>query len=513
MRVSLIFVLCLFLVTLSFAAEKPNIVIVLADDMGWGDPQCYQSDSKTPTPSIDRLAKEGIRFTDAHTPSSVCTPTRYTLLTGRYAWRTRLKSGVLDGFSPPLIADGEDTLASLLKRAGYQTHCIGKWHLGMEWTLKDGTVMPDRPEGVRFRQGLDVDFTKPFRGGPIERGFDTYWGISASLDMSPYLYLKGDQATDVPTIETEENRDGMFMNQVAGVTTEEFRLEDVLPSIADETARVIHESVKKDEPFFCYVPLTSPHLPVVLTEDMKGKSDAGEYGDFVVATDAALGTILKALDETGVADNTLVLYTSDNGGLFHWWDFRAADDGGKAPVSKRGEHNREFAHQSNADWRGTKADIWEGGHRVPFLIRWPEKAAGGQVCDSLVELTDMYATIAEIVGEEEKGTSGMDSFSMLPILTGEISARTRPFAVHHSVHGMFAVRKDDWKMIEGRGSGGFTKPNRFKETEPAGQLYNLENDPQETTSHYAEKTDLVSGMQDLLDTIRDSSATEVFRNQ
>lgn len=507
------FLLSLYLLSsLSFSAEKPNIVVVLADDMGWGDPQCYQADSKIPTPAIDRLAKEGIRFTDAHTPSSVCTPTRYTLLTGRYSWRTRLKTGVLDGFEPPLIAENEDTLGTLLKRAGYQTHCIGKWHLGMEWATKDGGTMPIREEGERFRQGTDVDFTKPFQNGPTGRGFDTYFGISASLDMSPYLFLRGERVAAIPTIETEENRDGLFMNQVAGVSTEDFELEEVLPSIARETSDVIHEAVRQEGPFFCYVPFTSPHLPIVPTEDVSGKSDAGRYGDFVVETDMALNKILQALDDTGVADNTLVLFTSDNGGLFHWWDFRAADDGGAPPKSTRGEQNRQFGHQSNADWRGTKADIWEGGHRVPFLIRWPEKVKGGQVCDSLVELTDMFATVSEIVGEPAKSTSGMDSFSMMPIFDGDLSAKTRPFAVHHSVHGMFAVREGDWKMIEGRGSGGFTKPNRFKENEPPGQLYDLARDPQETTNLYTEKPEVVARMQDLLDTIRDSSGSEVGKN-
>ncbi|MEM7015628.1 MAG: arylsulfatase, partial [Verrucomicrobiota bacterium] len=363
--------------------DLPNIVIVLADDMGWGDPQCYQADSKIPTPSIDRLAAEGLRFTDAHTPSSVCTPTRYTLLTGRYAWRTRLKSGVLDGFDTPLIGD-EDTLAKMLSRAGYRTHCLGKWHLGLQWTKKAGNAVVDRDVSKGFRQGLDVDFTKPFSGGPLDVGFDTFFGISASLDMSPYCWLRDDRVVQIPEIETPENRDGMFMNQVPGLTTDDFDLAEVLPRLGAETAKIVRAAADDDTPFFCYVPLTSPHLPVVNPPESKGKSAAGEYGDFVVATDNALGEILKALDETDQAEDTFLLFTSDNGGLFHWWDFRAADDGGKAPKTKRGEEVRQFGHQSNADWRGTKADIFEGGHRVPFLIRWPKRAAAGRVIDVTV---------------------------------------------------------------------------------------------------------------------------------
>jgi len=498
----------LLLPGLASADTLPNIVIVLADDLGWGDPQCYQKDSKIPTPHMDRLAREGLRFTDAHTPSSVCTPTRYTLLTGRYAWRTRLTSGVLDGFDPPLINPENDTIASLLKRKGYQTHCIGKWHLGMQWTNQDGSLVIDRESG--FRQGAEVDYTQAFKGGPLDVGFDTYYGISASLDMSPYCWLRGNRVVEIPTIKTEENRDGMFMNQVPGMTTEDFRLEDVLPGIAAESVKVIHEASAKDAPFFCYIPLTSPHLPVVPSDDFVGKSQVGPYGDFVMETDHALGQILQALDDTDEAENTLVLFTSDNGGLFHYWDFRAADDGGKAPRTPRGEQNRQFNHQSNADWRGTKADIFEGGHRVTFLIRWPAQAEGGQVIEETVELTDMFATVAEIVEEHARGVSGMDSFSLLPLITGESYGTDRPFAIHHSLRGHFAIRQGDWKLIDARGSGGFTKPNIFKEVVgPEGQLYNLGEDPQETTNLWESQPERVQSMRDLLQAVKSGSACQV----
>lgn len=490
------------------AESTPNIVIVLADDLGWGDPQCYQAGSKIPTPAIDRLAAEGMRFTDAHTPSSVCTPTRYTLLTGRYAWRTRLKSGVLDGFDPPLISPDEETLATLLKRAGYQTHCIGKWHLGMQWTKKDGTPVTDRVVAGGFRQGVDVDFSKPFTGGPLDVGFDSYFGIAASLDMSPYAFLRSRSVESIPTIETAENRDGLFMNQVAGVTTEDFALVDVLPRIATEASRIIRDAADDAEPFFCYVPLTSPHLPVVPPPEANGKSDAGSYGDFVVATDNALGKILQALDDTDQANSTLVLFTSDNGGLFHQWQFRADDDGGAAPVTKRGGETFRFGHQSNADWRGTKADIFEGGHRVPFLVRWPGQTPASTVSDATIELTDVFATLCQISGQSPRGESGTDSFSMLDVLKGKTNQVVRPFAIHHSVRGMFAIRRGGWKLILGRGSGGFTRPNAIKSDDPAGQLYALNSDPRETTNRYNDEPARVEEMTGLLQAVQSTSARQ-----
>ncbi|MEM7698780.1 MAG: arylsulfatase [Verrucomicrobiota bacterium] len=513
--------LCLILVSLLsgtlIASElRPNVVLILADDLGWGDPQCYSLESKIPTPSMDRLAAEGIRFTDAHTPSSVCTPTRYSLLTGRYAWRTRLKSGVLDGFDPPLFEPGEDTLASLLKRTGYATHVIGKWHLGMTWATHDGAhggTMPDRVTvGVKgFRAGTEVDFARAVEGGPTKFGFDTFSGISASLDMSPYVWMRDDRIVEIPGIETPENIDGLFMNQVAGLTTKDFALESVLPEIARETVEIIRVAAEteKPSPFFCYVPLTSPHLPVVPTEAVAGASGVGAYGDFVVETDRALGRILQALDETGAAENTIVIFTSDNGGLFHDWTWPADDDGGRIQKTRRGQETARFGHRSNADWRGKKADIYEGGHRVPFLVRWPERVSGGSVSESLVELTDVFATIAEIVGEKGLGQAGMDSFSFLSILDGVENGVTRPFAVHHSLRGMFALREGDWKWIAGRGSGGFSHPREIAESEPPGQLYHLGEDSRETRNRYSENREKAERMDEMLEAIKEASATEV----
>lgn len=373
----------------------------------------------------------------------------------------------------------------------------------MQWMNRDGTAVEDRAAEDGFRKGAEVDFSKPFTGGPVDVGFDSFFGISASLDMSPYCWLQGDRVVAIPRVELPANKDSVFMNQVAGMATEDFRLEEVLPRIAAETARLIRESAAGRTPFFCYVPLTSPHLPVVPTPESVGKSGAGAYGDFVVATDQALGEILRALDETGQAEDTLLLFTSDNGGLFHWWDFRADDDGGAAPKTPRGEENRRFGHQSNADWRGTKADIYEGGHRVPFVVRWPAVVQAGRVVDATVELNDLYATIAELVGQAPRGTSGMDSYSLLPLLRGQAAA-PRPFAVHHSLLGVFALRHGPWKLVEGRGSGGFSKPRHLPgQSDPPGQLYHLGEDPRETRNRHADEPERAAQLAKLLQEVKD----------
>jgi len=495
------------LFTFSASAEpdltRPHIVLILADDLGWGDLQCYFPESKIPTPNLDRLAAEGLRFTDAHTPSSVCTPTRYALLTGRYCWRTSLKSGVLDGFDPPLIGKDEATLASALKRVGYHTVCVGKWHLGMQWHDREGNPVGDRG-AQRFRSGSDIDYERDATGGPSDVGFDNFFGISASLDMSPYAYLRDRRVETLPTEWHEEIEDTVFLNGVSGVKSPGFKMEDVLPRFGDEAVRVIADHAGRDSPLFLYLPLNSPHLPVAPSAKAKGKSGAGDYGDFVWETDHFVGRIMDALDAAEMAGNTLVLFTSDNGGLWHWWDFPADDDGGGPPKTPRGEYVREFDHQSNASWRGTKADIYEGGHRVPFIVRWPASVKGGRVSEALIELTDLFATVSEITGEPGiDGTSGMDSVSLLPLLKDE--ARTvREFSIHHSLFGMFALRQGDWKLIEGRGSGGFTRPRSAKEFPDCvpGQLYDLGSDPEERFNRWSDEPERVAGMIELLNQVR-----------
>ncbi len=498
----------------SQAADKPNIIVVLADDLGYGDVSCNNPHSKIPTPNVARLAAEGMRFTDAHTPSAVCTPTRYGLLTGRYCWRTRLKERVLDGFDPPLIEPGQVTVASLLKQHGYATAAVGKWHLGLGWTDKNGepvsAVPPDRKGPPRG--GDDVDYTKPFTGGPTAVGFDHYFGISASLNMSPFCYLQGDRPLHLPVLHQERMRDTNFMAVDEGVRSPDFTIHGVMPRLAGEAVAFIEKQAAATgaKPFFLYAALTSPHLPVVVNSEYRGKSQAGEYGDFVVETDAFLGAILDTLDDNGLADNTLVLFTSDNGGLYHYWEAKETDDLKHYKIRGRGAHIREFGHQGNAHLRGTKADIWEGGHRVPFVVRWPGKTPAGTVSDELIELTDLLATAAAIVGAELPPEAGPDSRNILPALLNVKPDRpVRDFAVHHSLWGVFAIRQGPWKLIPHRGSGGFTHPRDLdpaKEGGPPGQLYNLESDPSETRNVYAEHPDVVQRLSELLKKVQGDDA-------
>ena len=280
----------------------PHVVVILADDLGYGDPQCYNAASKIPTPNLDRMAKDGLRFTDAHTPSSVCTPTRYGLLTGQYCWRTRLTEGVLDGFSPPLIPETRMTIASLLKQRGYATACLGKWHLGMQWTRKDGTAERlDRAEAAGFRGGESIDFGARLTGGPSAVGFDSYFGISASLDMPPYCWIENDQCLPIPNTTTPDHRKEMFRTQTEGASHSDFRIEDVLPTLRRRTLAKIdeHFTGSKDQPLFLYLPLNSPHLPVAPSAAFAGKSQAGEYGDFVVETDDFVGGVMEAFEYKG----------------------------------------------------------------------------------------------------------------------------------------------------------------------------------------------------------------------
>lgn len=490
-------------------AEPPNLVVILADDLGLGDLSCYNPESKITTPHADRLAREGMRFTDAHSPSSVCTPTRYGLLTGRYAWRTRMTSGVLDGFSPPLIESGRTTLASFLKSQGYATACIGKWHLGLQWTKTDGTPeSADRGEkGVR--PGYDIDYGKGFSGGPVGLGFDRFFGISASLNMPPFCYLENERVVHLPTLKQERLRDANFLATDEGLRSPDFTNFGVMPRFAGEAVAFLEARAADGtkEPFFLYAPLTSPHLPVVTNQEYRGRSGAGDYGDFVVETDAFVGAVLETLDRTGLAGNTLVVFTSDNGGLYHWWEAKEADDLKYYQVSGRAAHIRGLGHQGNAWMRGTKADIWEGGHRVPFLVRWPGKTPAGTVSGELVELTDLFATAAAIVGADLPDGVAPDSYNLLPALLGEKPEKSvREFSVHHSLTGVFAIRQGNWKLVpHHRGSGGFSQPKVLdpsREGGPKGQLYDLGEDPAETRNLYEMEPEVVRRLEARLEEIR-----------
>jgi len=441
------------------AAERPNIVLILMDDMGYGDPRAYNPDSKIPTPALDRLAAEGMRFTDAHTPSSVCTPTRYALMTGRYAWRSRLKEGVLWGYDRALIEPGRLTLPSLLRRAGYATAGVGKWHLGLG----------DDPE--------KIDYTRPLTPGPVTQGFDYFFGIPASLDMEPYVFFRNDRVEAPPTAADPGSGEcctGAFWRP--GPAAPGFKPIDVLPRVTEHAVRYVDERAKSRQPFFLYVAYASPHTPWVPTPQFRGRSGAGEYGDFMAQTDASIGRILDALDRHKLTENTLVIATSDNGA---YW---------------RPQEIERYGHRANHAWRGMKADIFEAGHRVPFIARYPGKVARGASSDALITLADIMATAASIVGVALPPNEAEDSFDFSPVLRGKPDARgRRDAAVHHAQSGMFAIRQGPWKLIEGLGSGGFTAPREIKPGpgDPPGQLYNLADDPAETTNVYTKHPEVV----------------------
>ncbi|MBM3788400.1 MAG: arylsulfatase [Acidobacteria bacterium] len=441
----------------------PNVLLVLCDDLGYGDVRVYNPSSAIRTPSLNSLAGQGMRFTDAHSPSSVCTPTRYGLLTGRYVWRTQLKNGVLGGYSPALLEPGRDTIASMLKKLGYATGGFGKWHLGLGRSPK-------------------VDYSQPFKPTPLEFGFDEFYGIPASLDMPPYVFIDGHKAVEQPTASIGDNGEvkrGPFWR--GGPRAPSFQMEDVIPNIARRAIRFIE---KAHAPFFAYVPLPAPHTPWVPSKPFQKRSSAGLYGDFVEETDTWIGRMLEALEQTGKARNTLVIVTSDNGAP--WEDRDAAEAGG---------------HRANANWRGQKADIFEAGHRIPFLVRWPERVKPNTVSQQTICLTDVFATIAEAAGIRLTDTMGEDSFSIVPALRGE-RRDVRGHIVHHAANGMFSIRAGPWKLIEGRGSGGFTEPVKL---DGPGELYNLQEDPQEKRNRYDSEPRVVVRLKELLDRVRKDS--------
>ncbi len=474
----------------AIAVDRPNIIVILADDLGYGDLQCYNPESKIPTPHLNRLAADSVRFTDAHTPSSVCTPTRYGLLTGRYCWRTSLKKGVLDGFDPPLVEPDRVTLADFLKQHGYATACFGKWHLGMTWTQRDGTPMPNRTEvGIaKHRGGAEVDFAIETQGGPLDCGFDSYLGISASLDMSPYGFLEGRSMPVLPTEKMADTKE-LAMSVSEGVLSPGFTLQGVLPELTRRGEEFILSRRDQTSPFFLYLPLASPHLPVVPNEAWIGKSGVGIYGDFVAETDASIGVWLDALNTAGLVDNTLIVFTSDNGGLWHQWEPQEADDVAGYRPTPRAIYNAEHGHHSNSHLRGTKADIWEGGHRVPFIVHVPRHlrsqtgSKDKQVSSAQVELNDIFATIADVLDEPLADNMAEDSISFIDELTSSKSeGAERTFSVHHSLGGVFSLRQGPWKFVPSRGSGGFSHPKTADVSAggPSTQLYNLEDDPSET---------------------------------
>jgi len=490
MRKITLLLLAAFLFSACTEEQKPNIVIILADDLGYGDPQVYNSESKIPTPNIDGLAKEGMRFTDAHTPSSVCTPTRYGLLTGRYAWRTELKKSVLWMWDKPLIEKDRLTFPKMLKNKDYSTACIGKWHLGWRWPSNQGDgymndTIPIGNYGLKGRNELwkKIDFNKALGGGPLEAGFDYYFGDDVP-NFAPYTFFENDRLTKTPDLIKPNDMYGG-----PGPMSEGWKLENVMPEITKRAVKYIEEKTQSDKPFFLYFALTAPHTPIAPTDEFKGKSEAGLYGDFVHEVDWSVGQIIKALKQSGQFENTLIIFTSDNGSPQR----DGTNMGGQIASVKK------YGHDPSRPWKGMKADIWEGGHRVPFIASWHGKIEANTVNNQLVCLTDVISSVASILEIPRKKDAMEDSRDISPTLFKN-NTPIREDLIHHSIDGTFAIRKGDWKLIEGVNAGGFSKGLKIEgiPVETKGQLYNITDDPSEGNNLYAKNEKKVQELSQLL---------------
>lgn len=479
----LLFCLCLFSASLGSHAkaeqlknskiknsDTPNIVFILTDDLGYGDISALNPKGKITTPHVDKLAKEGLIFTDAHSSSSVCTPTRYSILTGRYNWRSRLKQGVLNGSSSALISPERATIASVLKKKNYATGCVGKWHLGWSWGKSEENK---------------TDFTKDISSGPLSVGFDYFYGISASLDMPPYIYVRNNTPTAKSTSTTKAR--GGFEYLRAGVIGDDFVIEDCFSHLTKQAQTYIENQAKTKKPFFLYLPMPAPHTPILPSKEFQGKSGLNPYADYVLMVDDAVGKITKTLTDTGIANNTLVVFTSDNG---------CSPQASFDELAKKG-------HYPNYIYRGYKADLYDGGHRIPCIVRWPAKVARGKI-DQTICLSDFMATFASLAGEKLADNEGEDSYDLSPLLLGSTSATPlREATVHHSIDGCFTLRKGDWKILFAPDSGGWSQPRpaKKKNTEisfPEIQLYNMKNDPAEQKNIASEHPEIVSELTNLM---------------
>ena len=436
-------------------SAHPHVVMIVVDDMGYGDPGCYNPQSKIPTPHIDRLAAEGMRFTDAHAPGPVCHPSRYGLMTGRYPFRTDVSKWP----TQPLIDEGQTTIASLLREAGYATAMVGKWHLGFA------------------ERGYD----EPLPGGPSDRGFDQFFGLRASTDIAPYFYIRGDRAVSQPTQHIAANRSdgwspiqGEFWRE--GGIAPDLKLDEVLPRFTEEAISIIkrHDANK---PLMLYLAYPAPHTPWLPMPAFRGKSGAGMYGDFVMMTDHEIGRVCAELDAAGMSRNTLLVFTSDNGPVWYPHDVK------------------RFGHDAVGGLRGMKGDAWEGAHRMPFIVRWPGRVAAGTRSDQTICFTDLMATFAEMVDKKLPTTAGPDSFSLLPVLMGRQAADKPvrgPIVMQSGSSGAMVIRSGDWKLIDQPGSGGFSESPKLQAGDPPGQLYNLREDPAEQNNLYRKEPERVA---------------------
>ncbi|WP_321004234.1 sulfatase family protein [Eisenbergiella porci] len=454
--------------------RKPNLIYILADDMGYGDISALNEHCGFKTPNLDEMAENGVCFTDAHATAAVCTPSRYGILTGRYNWRSRLKSSVMGGYSEALIEKGRKTLADMLKENGYRTAMVGKWHLGMNFAKEEGFV--EKPD---FGVCDHVDYHGKIEGSPISNGFEYFYGISGSLDMPPYIYIENDHFTAQPDHVTKGTGKGFFRE---GPTAPGFVHEKVLDELTEKVLEKMEEY--REEPFFLYFPMPAPHTPILPASQFCGKSGTNEYGDFVLHCDDVAGRINHKLKELGLYENTIVIYTSDNG---------------CSPMADYPELLSQ-GHNPSYVFRGTKADIYEGGHRIPLIVQWPDRVPEGRRCSRIVCLCDIMATMADILGISLDAETAVDSVSNLPLWLNPDGEEVRADLIHQSIDGSLSIRKGKFKLEMCPGSGGWSEPKPGEEPEgaPSFQLYDLSEDIGERKNVIEEYPEVVKELREIL---------------
>ena len=469
------------------SGKLPNILFILTDDLGYGDVACYNPESRIPTPNIDKMAAEGVMFTDAHSPSTVCTPTRYSILTGRMAFRTGMRSVFSGAGGPCLIEEGRLTLPEMLRKKGYFTAKVGKWHIGMTFYNDSGAVIRDWGiEGVK-----QIDYSRAIPDGPVNRGFDTFFGtVSCPTTDWLYAYVENDRIPVPPTklLDKSNLPDHPYSRDCRqGMIADNFDLEEVDLVFLEKSKAILDDHVKNnpDKPFFLYHSMQAVHLPSFPADQFKGKTSSGPHGDFIFQMDYIVGELLKKLEELGVADNTLVMFASDNG----------------PEVPTVIDMRKSYGHDGARPWRGVKRDQWEGGHRTPFVVKWPGKVKPNSVSDQLLSLTDVMATIAEITGAELPADAAEDSYNMLPVLLGKAGEEpVRQYLLQQTWTLDMSIRNGNWKYLDHKGSAGNNyeregewglKQYAIEDTDPdaPGQLYNLDTDPGETTNLYSRHPD------------------------
>jgi arylsulfatase A-like enzyme len=472
---------------------RPNVVIILADDMGYGDVGILNRDSRIPTPNLDRLAKAGLSFTDAHSAGSYCVPSRYGLLTGRYMWRTRLGSGGnLANLAGTLIEPDRKTLADLLQDAGYFTGLVGKWHQGIDWKLHDESAREVIRVHPNYQDFRNIDFAAPVLRGPQDYGFDYSFGTAGSAEMNPCTFIENNRAKVIPTLSSlaAKEKNGEWYGRDDNIIANGYTMDRLVPTLSKKACEFVETATRTrpDQPFFLYYAMTTPHNPIVPNREFVGKSRAGAYGDFVVELDHHVGRLLRKITELGIEKNTIVIFTSDNGPVNRTKGYRERWVRGDTAI---------HGHDSNGPFNGWKAGLQEGGHRVPFVVRWPDKIKPGESCPTTIVFNDVLPTLAEMLNIKLNNDTAEDGQSFFKALTGE----SRPASFHEAIvhnhsNGTFAIRKGTFKLTV---NGPKTTAQVVDDAFPVSfVLHDLSKDIEETTDISRNHPDMVTEMHALL---------------